>query len=108
LCDARAMTAIVEHQSRARERMTRVLDSLAQDLWPRGSCPACRTVPAGRCPACTRAVADSRIVNTAIAAIENAPAEADALAAYQACLHALVKVRLLMRHWQGWGQAARA
>ena len=27
---------------------------------------------------------------------------------YQACLHALVKVRLLMRHWQGWGQAARA
>ncbi len=94
LCDAQSMTAIVERQSRGRERMTRVLDSLAQVLWPRGSCPACRTVPAGRCPACTQALADSRMVNTAIAAIENAPAEEEALAVYQACLHALVRGRL--------------
>ncbi len=106
LCDAQAMTAIVAPQSRGRERMTRVLDSLAQDLWPRGSCPACRTVPAGRCPACTQAVADSRMVNTAIAAIENAPAEEEAHAVYQACLHALVRVRLLPGRSPARGRAA--
>ena len=68
-----------------------VLDSLACGLMPNSSrCPECRPALASRCPECTRALSDSRTVNTTIAAVQDAPTDAEALAAYRACLLALL------------------
>ena len=85
------MHTIVRARPAERERIICVLESLACGLMPDSSrCPECRPALASRCPECTRALSDSRTVNTAIAAVQNAATDAQALTAYRACLLALI------------------
>jgi hypothetical protein len=66
--------------------MVSTLDALTYALMPVRGCRACRAMLTGACPECTQARADLRAVNTAMAAVEVAETEAQALAAYQACV----------------------
>lgn len=72
--------------------MITVLDALAFGLMPDTGCPECRHSPADRCFACKNALTGVGAVNAAIDAVEAAPTEAEALAAYQACLTELAGV----------------
>jgi hypothetical protein len=66
--------------------MLSTLDALAAALMPVPGCLACRPALGGACPECTRARADFRAVNAAMAAVEVAGTEAQARAVYQACV----------------------
>jgi hypothetical protein len=66
--------------------MITVLDALAFGLMPDTGCPECRHAPANRCSACKQALTGVGAVNAAMGAVEAALTEAEALAAYHACL----------------------
>jgi hypothetical protein len=70
--------------------MITVLDALAFGLMPDTGCPECRRSPADRCFVCKQGLTRVGAVNAAMDAVETAPTEAEALAAYQACLTELV------------------
>lgn len=73
-----------------RDRMTAVLDALAFGLLPPLHCRACTDSLADRCDECAQKLADAADVNAGIDAVESAGTEAEALAAYDACLLGLV------------------
>ena len=77
----------------SRERMVMVLD-LLYDLLSRDTrdCPACRGSAADRCPPHARDLDAARAANAGIGAVEYAATEADAAAAYRACLDGLVGI----------------
>jgi len=95
--DARRMHTILglrsPEETSPQERMVTVLDALAVGLWPDGDCRACRYSTADRCGGCTQAEVDIKAVSAAIAAVEGAETEADAAAAYRACLDGLAGIQ---------------
>lgn len=66
--------------------MTGILDKLAFGLIPERGCPECQASTADRCRGCVQALADLTTVNDAIAAVHDAPTEAEAKAAYDSCV----------------------
>jgi hypothetical protein len=84
-CEAGFMTMTLVSRS-ARERMTMVLDAVACGLLPRPGCAECHHSAAGRCFRCAEALADTGSVNAAMGAVASAATDAEALAAYRACL----------------------
>jgi hypothetical protein len=69
-----------------RERLVSLLDSLAFGLLPPLSCSECTASLSDRCEICGQRLADAADVNAGIDAVENAATEAEALAAYTACV----------------------
>jgi hypothetical protein len=72
------------------QRMMAVLDAIAYGLYPPADCRACRESTEDRCRGCTRALAGVATANGGIAAVDGAESQADALAAYTACMLGLV------------------
>jgi hypothetical protein len=68
-----------------RERMAQILSAAAYGLARVGMCEDC-TETRGLCSGCEQANADVAAFNAAIGAVEDAPTEAAALAAYFDCL----------------------
>jgi len=68
-----------------RDRMVVILGALGYGLRPAAGCAACQGSGA-RCRVCDPGFADEAAVNAAIAAVQDARTEVEALAAYKACL----------------------
>jgi hypothetical protein len=68
-----------------RDRMVVILGALGYGLRPAADCAACRG-PGAWCRECDPGFADEAAVNAAIAAVQDAQTEVEAIAAYKACV----------------------
>lgn len=86
------MTAATITAPALRERLADIIDCTVQGAWPADNCAECRALAIGRCNGCQQQEADVAVLTAAIRDVQDAPTEAEALAAYMTCFTRLTGI----------------